>query len=74
MNEFNDFNLGIFVFFVLVCATLITWITKLRRENLNKDEQIDLKDEEISIKDRAIEYQKRIIDRLQQRGSNGKHG
>lgn len=68
-----DFNLGLFVLVAILFALLITWITKLRRENLTKDEEISLKNEEISIKDRAIEYQKKIIDRLQQQNPNGKH-
>ena len=70
----NDFNIGLAVVLLVTCATLITWITKLRKENIIKDEQISDKDDEIAIKSRAIEYQKKIIDQMAKKSANGKHG
>lgn len=70
----NDFNIGLAIVFLVTCATLITWITRLRKENIIKDEQISDKDDEIAIKSRAIEYQKKIIDQMAKKSANGKHG
>jgi hypothetical protein len=60
-------NAEIIVSLIIIIACLITWNTKLRKDNTRKDDQI-------SIRDQALRYKDEIIERMHGNRLNGKNG